>query len=291
MNLAELGRLAGQLEWDMLAGMNTTYTATSDASEQTTHHHTIPGPALEPSLFSQYPKDDMQPRLLQNPDNNTTASSIIETPPISDHELPAGSTIMWDLNTLDTLMVPELFASPLDTTPEWSVMGDWRVDDSHLATAWNWCFGDLEQEHPLRMACTASAETRFNSAPRVPTRATSSPSNTTTEHLACSFCTFTAVSITKLKTHTNKHTRPFRCTAPSCAYATAEKRSLQRHMLAKAKFDEGHRLAAEGLGVREVKYRCSGVGCDYVTIREDNLKRHVGNCPARAEGGVLRGEK
>lgn len=106
----------------------------------------------------------------------------------------------------------------------------------------------------------------------------SSQTTTTTTDLTCSHCGATFTDKTKLKVHTNKHTKPFRCTAAGCDYATAEKKSLQRHLLAKSKWDEEHRAAAQSEGVRQVKHRCPREGCTYSTIREDNLKRHVNTC-------------
>ena len=54
--------------------------------------------------------------------------------------------------------------------------------------------------------------------------------------------------------------------------------SLQRHLLAKSKWDEEHRLAARSEGVKQVKHRCPREGCTYATVREDNLKRHMNTC-------------
>lgn len=101
---------------------------------------------------------------------------------------------------------------------------------------------------------------------------------TTTNDHTCSHCGATFTDKTKLKVHTNKHTKPFRCTAARCDYATAEKKSLQRHLLAKSKWDEEHRLAARSEGVKQVKHRCPRPGCTYATVREDNLKRHMNTC-------------
>lgn len=111
-----------------------------------------------------------------------------------------------------------------------------------------------------------------------PTPPSSSSQTTTNTDLTCSYCGATFTDKTKLKVHTNKHTKPFRCTAADCDYATAEKKSLQRHLLAKSKWDEEHRAAAQSEGVRQVKHRCPREGCTYSTIREDNLKRHINTC-------------
>lgn len=94
----------------------------------------------------------------------------------------------------------------------------------------------------------------------------------------CTYCQATFTDKTKLKVHTNKHTKPFRCTAPGCDYATAEKKSLQRHLLARSKWDEDHRLAAQNQGVKNIRHCCPREGCTYSTIREDNLKRHIATC-------------
>lgn len=109
----------------------------------------------------------------------------------------------------------------------------------------------------------------------------SEPSSSTIQqrpHLLCPYCPTEFTDKTKLKIHTNKHIKPFRCSAAECDYSTAEKKSLQRHLLAKSKWDEEHRLAAQEYGLRDVKYRCPKDGCTYSTIREDNLKRHKTTC-------------
>lgn len=111
-----------------------------------------------------------------------------------------------------------------------------------------------------------------------PPSSSSTTQNPTTTDLTCSHCGSTFSDKTKLKVHTNKHTKPFRCAAAGCDYATAEKKSLQRHLLARSKWDEGHRLAALSEGVRQVRHRCPREGCTYATVREDNLKRHMGTC-------------
>lgn len=111
--------------------------------------------------------------------------------------------------------------------------------------------------------------------------ATSTPSSSTSSSkYTCSHCGAPFPDITKLKVHTNKHTKPFRCTVPGCDGAFAEKKSLQRHLLAKAKWDDDHRLALESHGVKEIRHACPHAerGCTYTTIREDNLKRHISTC-------------
>ncbi|KAG6356388.1 hypothetical protein INS49_015776 [Diaporthe citri] len=129
------------------------------------------------------------------------------------------------------------------------------------------------EPYPTTQPPPASAQT-----PQ-PTPTPSSQNTTATKtDLTCSHCGATFTDKTKLKVHTNKHTKPFRCAAAGCDYATAEKKSLQRHLLAKSKWDEEHRAAAQSEGVRQVKHRCPRAGCTYSTIREDNLKRHINTC-------------
>lgn len=107
---------------------------------------------------------------------------------------------------------------------------------------------------------------------------TASPSPT--NNLTCAHCAATFTDKTKLKIHTNKHTKPFRCTATGCDYATAEKKTLERHVIAKARWDGHHQAAADAAGVREMRRRCPNAvrGCTYVTSRKDNLGRHISTC-------------
>lgn len=125
--------------------------------------------------------------------------------------------------------------------------------------------------HTLSTTATIAQATPSSSLPP-PQKAANTNDHT------CSHCGATFTDKTKLKVHTNKHTKPFRCTAAGCDYATAEKKSLQRHLLAKSKWDEEHRLAARSEGVKQVKHRCPREGCTYATVREDNLKRHMNTC-------------
>lgn len=127
---------------------------------------------------------------------------------------------------------------------------------------------------------TLDAGPSASSDPPISSGIFEAPSSATRQksHLACPHCSDTFADKTKLKVHTNKHTKPFRCSADGCDYSTAEKKSLKRHLLAKLKWDDEHRLAAQNYGLREVKYRCSNSGCTYSTIREDNLKRHMTTC-------------
>lgn len=103
----------------------------------------------------------------------------------------------------------------------------------------------------------------------------------TNNDLTCSHCGATFTEKTKLKVHTNKHTKPFRCTAAGCDYAAAEKKSLHRHLQGKSDWDEEHRAAARRGGVPLVKHRCPREGCTYATFRDDNLKRHMNTCAAQ----------
>ncbi|POS75732.1 hypothetical protein DHEL01_v205875 [Diaporthe helianthi] len=109
------------------------------------------------------------------------------------------------------------------------------------------------------------------------------PPTTTNPNLTCPHCSATFTEKTKLKVHTNKHTKPFRCTAPGCSYAAAEKKSLHRHLQGKSDYDGDHRAAARRGRVPLVKHRCprEKEGCTYATFRDDNLKRHGNTCTGR----------
>ncbi|KAI3393012.1 hypothetical protein diail_4891 [Diaporthe ilicicola] len=123
---------------------------------------------------------------------------------------------------------------------------------------------------------TATAQT----SPAAPSSSTS-PQQTTTTDLTCPQCGATFTDKTKLKVHTNKHTKPFRCTAAGCGYEAAEKKSLQRHLQAKSKWDDDHRAAARSEGVPQRRFHCGRPGCTYATVREDNLKRHMKTCSSQ----------
>lgn len=120
-------------------------------------------------------------------------------------------------------------------------------------------------------------------SPSSPPQNTTTTITTTTTGLTCPHCNTTLPDKTKLKVHTNKHTKPFRCSAAGCNYATAEKKSLQRHLLARSRWDAAHAEAARGQGVSRVRHACPREGCTYATVREDNLKRHMGTCCARRQ--------
>ncbi|KAK7740909.1 hypothetical protein SLS53_004972 [Cytospora paraplurivora] len=168
---------------------------------------------------------------------------------------------------------PAIFSGPeacLDNTISFaSVSGNTLQPDLDGPTT----VGYMHQENPDLSAPTCS---NSSTLPGV----SESPSSTSQQkaHLTCPYCTATFTDKTKHKIHINKHTKPFRCSAAGCDYSTAEKKSLQRHLLAKSKWDEEHRVAAQDYGLKDVKYRCSRHGCTYSTIREDNLKRHMTTC-------------
>lgn len=278
MDPTELDHIARQVEWEILTSINTTTAqfGEDDAAQQ----HIILYTAMEPMIFPPGHEYDIsdpiiaQP-LFGSPDTSTTAS-ILETPPMPNYELPADWAATWDMNALD--MMPAILDFPLDTALDLPTMDDsWLKMELGSAAASE---ETLQSQLPKAPASSAQINQTTAASPA----ATNPAADTPSEGFTCSFCPFTATSITKLKTHTNKHTLPFRCTAPGCAYATAEKKSLERHVLAKAKWDEGHRVVAERLGLKGVKYRCTGVGCEYVTIRGDNLRRHVAKCPAMGKG-------
>lgn len=278
LDLTEIDNIAQQLEWENLNSIDPM--TTQFRGQYINQEYIDPSVTMEhylPSEYHQYgtPETSLEPSPQGSPDTST-ATSVLETPPKPDYELPADWAATWDMNTLG--MFPDLLDFPLDTDIQCPIMDDlWLNGDLGSIPMWD---ETLQYQQPKENAF--SSEVLFNVAISSSLTTSTSPAETASgDTFTCSFCSFTATSITKLKTHTNKHTRPFRCTAPSCDYATAEKKSLQRHVLAKAKWDEEHRVAAENLGVREVKYRCTKVGCEYTTIREDNLRRHVAKCPGR----------
>lgn len=278
LDLTELDNIARQLEWDNLNAIDT---MTTHFSEQSTSQQDINSNlTMEQDFSSHYHQYHTSKTFLYPPGHGSpdtsTAASVLDTPPMPDFELPADWTATWGMDTLDMNLTLSDFQ--LDTELQWPTMdSSWFSGGLGSVDTWT---EPLQYQQPKESAL--SYDLPHDITISTSSTTSTSPAETTSEGtFTCSFCSFTATSITKLKTHTNKHTRPFRCTAPSCDYATAEKKSLQRHVLAKAKWDEGHRIAAETLGVREVKYRCPGVGCEYVTIREDNLRRHVAKCPAK----------
>lgn len=193
-------------------------------------------------------------------------------------------------------LFPELMDHPINMDPVW--MGSAPEGYSGPFPTSDDAQSKVPPMYPMdgQLYPTAAPGMRYNGNPTFepypttqPQQATAQPpqptppssslsqKTTTTDH-TCSHCGATFTDKTKLKVHTNKHTKPFRCAAAGCDYATAEKKSLQRHLLAKSKWDEEHRAAARSEGVRQVKHRCPGEGCTYSTVREDNLKRHINTC-------------
>jgi hypothetical protein len=223
------------------------------------------------------------------------------------------------VDDLKTLLFPELMEQPSCSNMDLTWMGSQPLaggftrpcraaeDDGHLyptATPLDPTVYDddaslnpyLTTLRPTTTTMTASLLPTLSSSsppPTITTQQNSSlttyqnpPSTTTTTltttgtDLTCPHCGAAFSEKTKLRVHTNKHTKPFRCTATGCPYATAEKKSLQRHLLARSKWDEAHRAAAQDQGVRGLGggHHCSRVGCTYATVREDNLKRHMNTC-------------
>lgn len=278
LNLAEIDNIAQQLEWENLTNIDPM--TTQFLGQYINQEHIDPSLTMEhylPSECHQYSTSETSlEQSTQGSPGTSTATSVLETPPMPDYDLPVDWAATWDMNTLG--MFPDLLDFPLDTDIQCPIMDDlWLNGDLGSVPMWD---ETLQYQQPKENPF--SSEVPHNDAIPSSSTTSTSPAETGSEDIfTCSFCSFTATSITKFKTHINKHTRPFRCTAPSCDYATAEKKSLQRHVLAKAKWDEGHRVAAETLGVKEVKYRCPRAGCEYATIREDNLRRHVAKCPGK----------
>lgn len=229
-----------------------------------------------------------------------TTSSMTESPLLPEYDFPADLASLGDNASMMVLCSPAQSDIPFDVPVEWSMSALEWMDGQFLAydgPGWS-CeevLQDGESSQPghldSNMASAASRKPDNNTVieatpitaaapgPSASCPPSSSPSTT----LVCTYCSASFTDRTKLKIHTNKHTKPFRCTAPRCDYATAEKKSLKRHLVAKARWDEDHRLAADAQGVTEVRYRCPNAarGCTYATIREDNLKRHTSTCTAR----------
>lgn len=176
---------------------------------------------------------------------------------------------------------PEGFTSPFQTS------GDGQAKDSTLYPVDNHLYPTAALDTTVYNNNTSlspdlttlpSSATTTSSLPAPSSSSTTTQKTSNTTDLTCSHCGATFTDKTKLKVHTNKHTKPFRCAAAGCDYATAEKKSLQRHLLAKSKWDDEHRTAARSEGVRQVKHRCPRRGCTYATVRDDNLKRHMNTC-------------
>lgn len=136
-------------------------------------------------------------------------------------------------------------------------------------------------------AFTSSNPPAASTASSAPEPSSSTPQQT--PRLICSHCPATFTEKSKLKIHTNKHTKPFKCTAAGCSFITAEKKSLQRHLAARSKWDNRHALAAQQYGLPVVTYQCTEKECKYSTTREDNMKRHKATCHSRP--GVWRAER
>ncbi|KAL1854494.1 hypothetical protein Daus18300_011415 [Diaporthe australafricana] len=163
---------------------------------------------------------------------------------------------------------PSLY--PMNSQPYPTASSDTTIYDNTPALSQY-----LTTEPPTVTAQTSNpTPSSSTTSPQQPTVA----ANTTSTTLTCPHCRATLTEKTKLKVHINKHTKPFRCAAEGCGYATAEKKSLQRHLVAKSKFDEEHRAAAQIEGVKGVRRGCARPGCTYTTVREDNLSRHMKTC-------------
>lgn len=219
--------------------------------------------------------------------------------PLLDYDLGIDTTA----STIDDsqLIFPELMTYPVDIQDDWpsECLGDAPDFDLAAFSGSAPClettasFPYLSEDSPQQTSTwdaftiadytyhtTPDSRVLGFSKPAVPSCVSASPSSTSQQksHLTCPYCSAAFTDKAKLKIHTNKHTKPFKCSAAGCDYSTAEKKSLQRHLLAKSKWDEEHRLAAHEYGLSDVKYRCSKEGCTYSTIREDNLKRHMTTC-------------
>lgn len=234
--------------------------------------------------------------LLGSPESLMASSfSMNDSPLLPDYDIPADMAATFDNNPI---AFPERLDFQVDIPLEWDEPANWATSGllnyTDPTAPWNGC--SLEANSASQMQYPQTYTQNFDPAAFLPPQPTltrvfaqspaQQPSPTTTNSdLACTHCGHIASDKTKLKIHTNKHTKPFRCTAADCTYATAENKSLQRHLVARSRFDESHRQVAEALlggsdGAIKLgkKYACTGVGCTYATVREDNLKRHAAKC-------------
>lgn len=267
--------LVSQLEWEILFG---------DANN-TMDTQTYPSPFHEHPEEIHFPEPETVPSSLAQSlqaSPATMTDSILETPPMPDYELPPDLVALWSDEAWDSIPDFETLY-PLDTSFDWPLPETWMGNglDCSASTVptgsiWDDSFPQMADSPNLNLTLPLPAPPPPAASPE----SSAKIEKPTTDTHSCATCAATFTSITKLNTHTYKHTKPFRCTAPDCDYAGAEKKSLQRHVAARAKWDEGHRVAAEGLGVKDRRYRCERVGCEYVTIREDNLRRHATTCLA-----------
>lgn len=217
-----------------------------------------------------------------------------------------GPTASWTSSTPST--IPSLFESPQSTVLDSFLVPDMldmfgipydvqAISPDNLLSPIGLPPLDMDLTFDNHLTFESSSTNMAPSAPELPNpgRGTSSPSSSQHPHphhptptdtdaasalsLRCPECGTTHANKTKLSIHINtKHTKPFRCAAAGCAYATGEKKSWQRHLVAKAKWDEAHRVVADREGLVAAQYQCGTPGCTYVTLRGDNFKRHVRKC-------------
>lgn len=287
-NQAQIDQVLREMEWETY--LNTTTADIGLPNTDQMHYSQMSDNTTFEDILSQSE--------LTSPGSMTTGSTN-PSPlvPLLDYDLGLDTAAI----TADAYPIfPELMAFPVGVQDDWmtgGVVPDFDLSAlcgptscSESAAPITPTSGILLQQDPVWKALTMENDT-FSTVPGPGCPTSSNPpapsgvcdSGPSTSHekskLTCPYCTATFTDKTKLKLHTNKHTKPFRCSAAGCDYASAEKKSLQRHLLAKSKWDEEHRLAAQDYGLEGVKYRCPRAGCTYSTIREDNLKRHLTTCP------------
>lgn len=215
-----------------------------------------------------------------------TASSLTESPVMPEYDFPAEMALLTDDEP--QIAFPDLEMNfPLEwstAVPSWA---DNELGCDIPALLWDQIHADVDFSQPQPEHAPSDAYTKASSptvatAPVSTLTAVKTPSISTNNILTCPHCAQGPFpNQNKLRIHINKHTKPFRCTAPACDYAAAEKKSLQRHLLARSKYDEEHRAAAEQVELgRAARHRCPNTWCTYATIRDDNLKRHVSTCAA-----------
>jgi hypothetical protein len=235
-----------------------------------------------------------------SPSSMTTGSTNPSpSVPLLDYDMSESFAMAQSSDDLGSLF-PELLDHPTDMDPAWmgampeGFASPFPTSDADQAKATS-SYSFDSQLYPTAAPYTTTysgnsiastylttlppSSTTTTSPPAAPSSSSSTTQTTpTTTDLTCPHCGATFTEKTKLNVHINKHTKPFKCAAAGCEDSFAEKKSLQRHLLAKSKWDEEHRAAARSEGVREVKHRCPREGCTYTTVRDDNLKRHLKSC-------------
>lgn len=168
--------------------------------------------------------------------------------------------------------------APLNPQGQFFTSSDFVLPDDfsaqHLAVP------ELDLPSDLDTAWGSSPEEFLS--PHEPTASSPSagPSDQTCR-FKCAFCSASFQTKPKLNVHVKKHTKPHKCPVAGCGYEAAEKKSLERHIISRAKWDADH----AGVGLQGLQYSCRvDAACTYSSSREDNRNRHEKRCPRRAVG-------